>query len=84
MGWTESRAVMNDRPDVLNGRLLLTRAEVAHALRTEESTVNNLHACGKLKAVRVGRENRWKPADVVAFVAQLEPLKQDVDLTGIG
>lgn len=57
---------------------------MAILLRTEESTVNNLHACGKLRAVRIGRENRWKPADVVAFVAQLKPLKQGVDLAGIG
>ena len=74
---------MSDQPEVLN-KLLLTRVEVAKLLETEESTINNLHSVGRLRAVRVGRYNRWKPADVKAFVEQLQPLKKDRDLTGIG
>ena len=38
-------------------------------------TIDNLHESGRLRAVRVGRENRWKPSAVLEYVESLEPEK---------
>ena len=54
-------------------RLLLTRDQVASILGVDGKTVDNLHRMRRLRAVRVGRENRWKPQSVKEFVETLEP-----------
>ena len=54
-------------------RLLLDRDQVASILGVDCSTVDNLHRLRRLRAVRVGRQNRWKPQAVRDFVETLEP-----------
>lgn len=60
-------------PDELLTRLLLDRDQVASILGVDGATVDNLHRVRRLRAVRVGRENRWKPQTVRDFVESLEP-----------
>ncbi len=54
-------------------RLLLDRDQVAAILGVDGATIDNLHRVRRLRAVRVGRENRWKPQSVREFVENLEP-----------
>ena len=63
----------NDRTPELMARLLLNRKQVAEVLAVEEGAVDHLHRIGKLVACKVGKGNRWRPADVKAFVEGLEP-----------
>ena len=53
--------------------LLLDRAGVAALLTVKAGAVDHLHRIGKLKAVRVGKSNRWRRADVEEFVQALQP-----------
>lgn len=54
-------------------RLLLTREQVGVLLAVDEGAVDHLHRIGKLVACKVGKGNRWRPADVRAFVEGLQP-----------
>jgi hypothetical protein len=53
--------------------LLLTAEDVGRLLQVEAATVHNLHRLGRLRGVRVGRELRWRFADVRRFVDELKP-----------
>ena len=68
-----STAPTNTSTAELLTRLLLTREDVAMILGVDGVTVDNLHRLRRLRAVRVGRENRWKPQAVRDFVETLEP-----------
>ena len=59
----------------LLGQLVLTRDEVAELLSVKTPTIDNLHESGRLRAVRIGKENRWKPSAVQEYVESLEPGK---------
>ncbi|UCE62054.1 MAG: helix-turn-helix domain-containing protein [Phycisphaerales bacterium] len=65
--------VSADTTDALMRRLLLTREQVAELLGVPESSVDYMHRVKRLRAVRVGGHNRWKPAALKDFVDQLEP-----------
>lgn len=58
------------RPDLTP--LLLTQAEVAAMLRVSPHTIENLHRCGALRGVLVGRYRLWRPEAVRAFVEGLQ------------
>lgn len=64
--------VSTDSTDVLMRRLLRTRGQVAELLGVPESSVSYLHRMRRLKAVRVGKELRWKPESVREFVDSLD------------
>ena len=53
--------------------LLLRDADVAALLQVEPSAVQYLHRVGRLRAVKVGKELRWKPSAVSTFVDELQP-----------
>ena len=59
-----------DRPDAL-APLVLTREQTAQLLQVSPDSVSNLHRIGALKAVKIGRSLRWRPADVRAYVEGL-------------
>jgi hypothetical protein len=63
-------------PDLMS-RLLLNRDQVAALLEVDPATVDYLHRMRRLRAVRVGKVNRWKPADVKAYVESLSPSETD-------
>ena len=52
--------------------LLLTKKQVSVMLAVPVSTVGNLHRYGTLLGRRVGRELRWHPGVVAAYVKRLE------------
>ncbi|UCE61276.1 MAG: helix-turn-helix domain-containing protein [Phycisphaerales bacterium] len=64
--------VSTDSTDTLMRRLLLSREQVAALLGVPESSVDYLHRVKQLRAVKVGKMNRWKPAAVREFVDRLE------------
>ena len=64
--------VNGDATHQLLSRLLLNRAQVASVLDVPAETVDYLHRVRKLRAVRVGKFNRWRPRDVQAYVDTLE------------
>ena len=51
--------------------LVLTKEQVAKRLQVPEGTVDNLHRCGELKGVKVGKHLRWRLADVKRYVEEL-------------
>lgn len=51
---------------------VLTCDEVATILRVSEHTIKNLHRTHQLRAVKIGRHNRWRPNDVIEFVENLK------------
>lgn len=53
-------------------RLLLTKEETALVLSIAPESVTYLHRVKSLPAVKVGKELRWKPSAVKAFVEGLE------------
>ncbi len=57
------------------GRLLLTRDQVAEVLGVPVETVDGLHRAKLLRAVRVGKHNRWRPEAVQSYVDGLEPVE---------
>lgn len=59
--------------DMLMGRLLLSREQVAVVLGVPEPTVEYLHRMKQLRAVKVGKFNMWKPEAVQQYVDALEP-----------
>lgn len=61
------------RTEELMSKLVLTREETAELLSVEPGTVDYLHRVRRLPAVRVGKENRWKPDTVREYVKSLEP-----------
>lgn len=63
---------MDDRPSI-DSPLLLTAADVGALLQISEDAVRNLHRVGALSAVKVGKVNRWRRADVERFVSNLAP-----------
>ena len=70
---------MNDGTELLTGKtadlldkLLLTRADVSELLGVKETTVGNLHTAGRLVGHQIGKELRWRPADVRQFVDSLD------------
>lgn len=60
-----------DAERLLSQSVLLTRDEVALVLRTDPGSVDYLHRMKLLRAVKVGKTNRWKPNDVRAYVESL-------------
>jgi len=64
-----------NRTQVLLDELLLSLDEVCELLKCPAETVRYLHRVGILKAVRVGKFSRWKPADVQKFIEELKPKK---------
>jgi excisionase family DNA binding protein len=46
-------------------------AEVAALMRITESSVKGLHRVHKLRAIKLGRHNRWRRADVLAYIDAL-------------
>lgn len=56
----------------LMARLVLSRDEVATLLNVEPATVANLHRLGRLRAAKIGRELRWLPSAVQAYVDGLK------------
>lgn len=51
---------------------VMTLEEVAQFLRVSERTVQRLIADGKLTGIKVGRQWRFRQADVVAALGNLE------------
>ena len=62
---------MNAEIEKLLGEFLLTDTDVARMLRVTTDTIKNLHRTGQLKAVKVGKHNRWLPSVVQAYVDAL-------------
>ncbi len=58
-------------PEPISCPLLLTRDEVAATLQVPAETIDNLHRTGQLRAWKIGKHLRWRPADVRAFVEKL-------------
>ncbi|MCP4591810.1 MAG: helix-turn-helix domain-containing protein [bacterium] len=56
---------------VLMSQLLLCDVEVATLLRVTPSAVQELHRLRLLPGAKCGRCLRWRPADVAAFVSNL-------------
>ncbi len=48
---------------------------VADWLTVPVATVENLHRVGALRAIKIGKHNRWRRQDVEAFVRDAEPEK---------
>ena len=53
--------------------LVLTKHDAAELLQVSEDTVENLHRCGELRAIKIGKHLRWRLADVEKFVLELQP-----------
>lgn len=51
--------------------LVLTAEQVAELLQVSIDTIENLHRTKQLRAVKVGKHNRWRLADVEAFIEAL-------------
>lgn len=49
---------------------LWTAAEVAERLQVAEGTVNQWVKLGKIPVVKVGSLNRFRPADIEAWIAE--------------
>ncbi len=67
-----TKVVKPDATQQLLSRLLLNREQVSELLGVGGSTIDHLHRTGRLAAVKVGRENRWRPDTVKEYVAGLE------------
>ena len=63
-------AILPGDPPLLS-QLLLTSEQVGQLLNVSEDCVLNLHRCGQLRGVKVGRYRRWRPEDVRRFVEGL-------------
>ena len=63
---------MTSTCEELMTRLLLTREETAWVLSIAPESVTYLLRMKSLPAVKVGKELRWKPSAVKAFVEGLE------------
>jgi hypothetical protein len=72
---TEPTAVSTNGNGHKREPLLLTAGDVGELFQCEAETVRNLHRFGTLRAVKIGRELRWRPGDVERFVAELEQEK---------
>ena len=51
-------------------KLLLTRAEAAHALSISVDTLDDLRRIGKIKAVTIGARVYYSPEELRAFVTK--------------
>jgi len=60
---------------ILEGAIILTREQVAEILTVSPDSVDNLHRVGKLRAIKLGKHNRWLPDHVRAFVNSLPFLR---------
>jgi excisionase family DNA binding protein len=72
-GSCEMNTTKRDRTAELMGKLVLTREETAEVLSVPPGTVDYLHRVRRLPAVRVGKENRWKPDTIRRYVESLQP-----------
>lgn len=61
---------MIDSPTTATPKLL-TKSDVAAVLNSEPGTVYYLHRVGELRGHRVGKQLRWFPRDVDAYLERL-------------
>jgi excisionase family DNA binding protein len=60
-----------------NDKLCWTDRETAWYLGVPSKTVRNLHQCGKLRGIVIGRHLRWRPEDVRKFLEDLNKRSMD-------
>ena len=65
---TENTTTANGLPPIV-----LDAQGVADRLTVPVATVENLHRVGALRAIKVGKHNRWRVDDVESFVRDAEP-----------
>lgn len=64
-------------PPLLTTALVLTAEQVTELLAVPVETVRNLHRTRQLAGVLIGKHLRWRPDQVTAFVAALQPSGAD-------
>ncbi len=63
----------NSSQTIASQRRILTAEDVSEMLQVDVGTVKYLHRVGVLRAVRIGKHNRWRLEDVEQYIESIVP-----------